>query len=64
MKTEDGEILSHVILREIPIETQEIYYGLVTPYGYGSSVILSRAGDKERLLAKFRREMKKFVEKL
>ena len=58
---EHGSVVSHMLLREIPIDADEKYYDLVTPYGYGGPIITSLTGDKEKLVESFREEMEKFA---
>ncbi|MDD5822974.1 MAG: GNAT family N-acetyltransferase [Firmicutes bacterium] len=57
---EHGSAISYMMLREIPIDTDEKYYDLITPYGYGGPIITSLTGDKAALVDSFRLEMEKF----
>lgn len=63
VSNEHGTIKSPVILREIPIYTEEKYYDLVTPYGYGGPIITSLKGDKDKLIQAYSDAMQKFVKK-
>ena len=49
-QTGNGEIINQFIKREIPADVNgEIYYDIVTPYGYGGPYIASSADRKELL---------------
>ena len=58
---EFGSVVSPVILRRIPIETEEPYYDLVTPYGYGGPLITALKGDKAQLIQSFEAAMQAFA---
>lgn len=49
---EYGKISYTFIKRPIPIETDEPYFDIITPYGYGGPVVLE-ASDTDKLMARF-----------
>lgn len=62
VENEHGSIISHIILRKIPVLTNEQYYDIVTPYGYGGPIITSLTGEKNKLLDSFYDVMQDFVQ--
>lgn len=57
-----GTIQHMFIKREIPIKVDnQIYYDLITPYGYGGPTIMESTNDKA-LVKEFKREFKKYCE--
>ena len=58
---ENGKISNQFLVRQIPEKVnEEIYYDLVTPYGYGGPIIERLNGEKEKLLEKFEKEFSKY----
>ena len=60
-KDENGKITNQFLIRKIPdkIEGKE-YFDIVTPYGYGGSIIENLIGDKEKLLQRYQEEFSKY----
>lgn len=57
---ENGKITNQFLKREIPDKVNgEIYYDLVTPYGYGGPII-EYSNNKEKLLENFEKEFSKY----
>lgn len=53
-KTKNGIITNQFIKREIPIKIDNnIYYDIITPYGYGGPIITECTGSKEKLLQEY-----------
>ena len=62
-ETENGVIINQFIKREIPIQIDSnIYYDIVTPYGYGGPYI-KECVNKEKLLNDYEREFKQYCSK-
>lgn len=60
---ENGIISNQFIKREIPIKiNNEVYYDIVTPYGYGGPII-EECNNKQELLRKYEEEFAKYCEK-
>ena len=60
-KDENGKITNQFLIRKIPdkIAGNE-YFDIVTPYGYGGSIIENLIGDKEKLLQRYQEEFSKY----
>lgn len=60
---ENGSISNQFIKREIPTKiNNEVYYDIVTPYGYGGPVI-EECNNKPELLKRYEEEFAKYCEK-
>ena len=60
-KDENGKISNQFIIREIPIKINEnIYYDIVTPYGYGGPIIEKCVGSREELVLKYEKAFTQF----
>lgn len=58
-----GKIQHTFIKREIPLKVKkEVYYDIITPYGYGGPIILE-ANNKELLLKEFEEQFEKYCYK-
>ncbi len=64
-KDENGKVSNQFIIREIPSKIGEnIYYDIITPYGYGGPIIEKRIkGKEEELLKKYEQEFKQYCKK-
>lgn len=62
---ENGKVSNQFIIREIPIRIDEnIYYDIITPYGYGGPIIEKRIkGKEEKLLKNYEHKFKQYCEK-
>ena len=61
IENEYGKISNQFLIREIPDKiNQNIYYDIVTPYGYGGPIIESLTGNKETLLETYENEFAKY----
>lgn len=61
LETSDGKITNQFLKRKIPIKISEKeYYDIVTPYGYGGSIINFCNGNKEQLLKDYEKSFKEF----
>lgn len=64
LETTDGVILHQFIRREIDVVIDgQIYFDIVTPYGYGGPIITRLTGDKSRLLKAFKEEFLSYCTK-
>ena len=61
-KSDYGEIKHLFIKRKIPMANNgEVYYDLITPYGYGGPVIINyKTGNKQELLEGFHKKFKEY----
>ena len=58
--TENGIIINQFIKREIPLKVNEnIYYDIVTPYGYGGPYVVE-SNNSEKLLQDYERQFAKY----
>lgn len=58
-----GKIQHTFIKREIPLKvTNEVYYDIITPYGYGGPIVLE-ANNKELLVKEFEEQFEKYCYK-
>lgn len=61
---ENGKITNQFIKRSIPIKTEEEYFDIVTPYGYGGPIIeKSIEGKKQKLVQSYINAFEKYCNK-
>ena len=62
LKTKNGTIVNQFIKRKIPTKiSQEVYYDIVTPYGYGGPII-KETSNKSALLREYEKKFSKYCQ--